>query len=245
MCLLPGERCCVSSPRTDTSNWTRGGSRPGAPAKGSGPVLPGVCQLGSEAGWRLAGKPDPTGGTRPGRVLHTVNHTACAHRRRVRSRPAPRRGDTRRLACRHGWRVHLTPRPLRGRGLFDLGRARLSMRSAARRGTRSCRAWAVHRVTPPLGIGSGLMPAARVPASLMLGCLSRSMVVTRGAPGRARRRGRRCGSRIVSIVRRSRSSVSAIRGSRSSMRDTSSAVVVYRARPSSRRRVRRWSSARP
>ena len=60
-----------------------------------------------------------------------------------------------------------------------------------------------------------------------------------------RRRGRRCGSRIVSIVRRSRSSVSAIRGSRSSMRDTSSAVVVYRARPSSRRCVRRWSSARP
>ena len=160
-------------------------------------------------------------------------------------RPAPRRGDTRRLACRHGWRVHLTPRPLRGRGLFDLGRARLSMRSAARRGTLSCRAWAVHRVTLLLGIGSGLMPAARVPASLMLGCLSRSMVVTRVAPGRARRRGRRCGSRIVSIVRRSRSSVSAIRGSRSSMRDTSSAVVVYRARPSSRRRVRRWSSARP
>ena len=30
------------------------------------------------------------------------------------------------------------------------------------------------------------MPAARVTASLMLGCLSRSMVVTRGAPGLAR-----------------------------------------------------------
>ena len=29
------------------------GSRPGAPAKEPEPVLPGVCQLGSEAGWRI------------------------------------------------------------------------------------------------------------------------------------------------------------------------------------------------
>ena len=170
--------------------------------RGDGPCSRSALAVASAAsphtrGWTRPARPRPA--HRPGFPAHAgmdppVRGPPAGWPRLPRTRgdgpqlPRGRAGGVRASPHTRGWTLLPSPTvppsakngpdSLRGPDVRPKGRG------------RSCRAWAVHRVTPRLGIGSGSMPAARVTASLMLGCLSLSMVVTRGAPGRGRRCGR-------------------------------------------------------